>query len=120
MVKKREKPESESKHENDKDGGPNRVKGKQSDEVTATARQKPKRGKTISARIKERDVRSPPDLQLRLDQEDSWLPADSDQGTNIPAAGQRKPESQTMDVMSREDQTVQLVQTTRRYNALGR
>lgn len=120
MVKKREKLESEQKHGNNNDRGPNRDKGKQSDELTATARQKPERGKSISARIKERDVRIPPDQQRRLDREDSWLPADPDQDTNITAAGQQEPESKTMDLVTREDQSVQLVQTTRGYNALGR
>lgn len=120
MVKKREKPESEPKHENDKDRGPSRDKGKQSDELTATVQQKPERGKSISARIKERDVRIPPDQQRRLDREDSWLPVDPDQGTKIPAAGRRELESKPTDMVNREDQTLQLVHTTRRYNALGR
>ena len=120
MVKKRKKLESEPKHENDKDRGPNRDKGKQLDGLTATQRQRPERGKSISARIKERDVRIPPDQQRRLDREDSWLPADPDQSTNFNATGQQEPESKTMDLVNREDQSVPLFQTTRRYNALGR
>lgn len=91
-TKQRQKLESKQKHENENDAAPNQDEGKESVEIQATVRRKLEGGKAISARIKGRDVRIPLDQQHRLDQEDSWLPADPGQSASTTAARAQKAE----------------------------
>lgn len=106
-TKQHQKLESKQKHENEKDTAPNQDKGKEPRETRATARQKPKEGEAISARIKGRDVRIPHDQQCRLDRGDSWLPAGPGQSADTSAARAQEPRPKTMGLVSKE------------YDALG-
>lgn len=118
-TKKRQKLENKQRHENEKDRGQNQDQRKESEEIRATVRQKPERGKTISARIKGREVRIPPDQQRRLDRGDSWLPVDPHQTANFTAARDPEQGSKMVDVMTKRDQPKQRIGTAGAYDALG-
>lgn len=108
--------ESKPKHGNDKDRGLNRDRGKESGKIRATVRQKPEEGKNMSARIKGREVRIPPDQERLLGREDSWLPAEPDQTANITAAREQELGSSTVDLVAKQNQPKQ---SNGRYDALG-
>lgn len=70
----------------------------------------------MSARIKGREVRIPPDQERLLCRDDSWFPAEPDQTANIAAAREQELESNTVDLVAKENQPKQFVG---RYDALG-